>query len=293
MLAPQRQALILEEVRRSGGVRVAELTARLGVSDMTVRRDLDVLRQRGLLEKVHGGATLPPAPAADEPGFASKSLRSPQQKAAIAAAAAAMVHPGEAVAVGAGTTCHVLAHHLLAVPDLTVVSNSIPVAAVLRGRHTVVLTGGVQTPSDALVGPVADLVLRSLHVDVAFLGCHGMDPEAGLTTPNLAESETNRALVGVARRLVVLADASKWRTVGLVSFAELGEVSTLVTDEGLDEQARAALAEQVGELVVAAPVSASGAAAAVPAARPSYAPSSPLGAHGPLAHATGGPAWPQ
>jgi DeoR/GlpR family transcriptional regulator of sugar metabolism len=114
-----------------------------------------------------------------------------------------------------------------------------------------VLTGGVRTPSDALVGPIADLAIRSLHVDLLFLGCHGIDPEAGLTTPNLAEAETNRAFVHAARRVTVVADHTKWAIVGLSSFADLDEVDTLITDSELHAEARALLAERVGQLIIA------------------------------------------
>ena len=101
------------------------------------------------------------------------------------------------------------------------------------------LTGGVRTPSDALVGPVADLTIRSLHFDLLFLGCYGFDADAGLTTPNLAEAETNRALIRVARRVVVLADHTKWGLVSLSSFARLSEVDVLITDDMLPADARA------------------------------------------------------
>jgi DeoR/GlpR family transcriptional regulator of sugar metabolism len=114
-----------------------------------------------------------------------------------------------------------------------------------------VLTGGVRTPSDALVGPIADIAIRSLHVDLLFLGCHGIDPVAGLTTPNLAEAETNRAFVQAARRVTVVADHTKWGIVGLSSFAGLDEVDTFITDGRLHEQARVLLRERVGELVLA------------------------------------------
>jgi DeoR/GlpR family transcriptional regulator of sugar metabolism len=114
-----------------------------------------------------------------------------------------------------------------------------------------VLTGGVRTPSDALVGPIADIAIRSLHVDLLFLGCHGIDPVAGLTTPNLAEAETNRAFVQAARRVTVVADHTKWGIVGLSSFAGLDEVDTFITDALLHEEARTLLRERVGELVLA------------------------------------------
>ena len=101
-----------------------------------------------------------------------------------------------------------------------------------------ILTGGVRTPSNALVGPIALGALRTLHVDLLFLGVHGMDERAGLTTPNLVEAETDRAMVAAARRLVVVADHSKWGVVGLSTIADLGQVDVLVTDDGIDERAR-------------------------------------------------------
>jgi DeoR/GlpR family transcriptional regulator of sugar metabolism len=260
MLARHRQSLIVQELRRTGSARVSELTQRLGVSDMTVRRDLDALARIGLVEKVHGGAVLPGAPSSHEPGFEAKSARQQEAKDAIAKTAAQLVSPGTAIALSAGTTTFALARLLRDVPGLTIVTNSLRVASLLEepllggygsGGPVVVLTGGLRTPSDALVGPVADLAIRSLHVDELFLGCHGIDPMAGLTTPNLAESETNRAFVQAARRVTVMADHTKWGVVGLSSFAGLGDVDTLVTDAELPAEARALLGERVGKLLIA------------------------------------------
>ncbi|MFG2331614.1 DeoR/GlpR family DNA-binding transcription regulator [Streptomyces sp. NPDC048604] len=266
LLAEQRRALILDEVRRRGGVRVNELTRRLSVSDMTVRRDLDALARQGLVEKVHGGAVPVAEPATHEPGFEAKSTLEPGAKEDIARAAAAMAAPGSALALSGGTTTYALAQQLLDVPDLTVVTNSVRVADVFHaaqppgpsgaarpGAATVVLTGGVRTPSDALVGPVADRAIASLHFDVLFLGVHGISVEAGLSTPNLAEAETNRRLMRSARRVVVVADHTKWGTVGLSSFATLDEVDTLVTDRGAPPRIRAEMAEHLPGLVVAGP----------------------------------------
>ncbi|MFB7410022.1 DeoR/GlpR family DNA-binding transcription regulator [Streptomyces sp. NPDC056202] len=264
LLAEQRRALILDEVRRRGGVRVNELTRRLSVSDMTIRRDLDALARQGMLAKVHGGAVPVVEASTHEPGFEAKSVLEPSAKDEIARTAAAMVAPGSAIALSGGTTTYALARHLLDVPDLTVVTNSVRVADVFhetqlaggggesrRGAATVVLTGGVRTPSDALVGPVADRAVRSLHFDLLFLGVHGVSVEAGLSTPNLAEAETNGCLMRSARRVVVVADHTKWGTVGLSSFAGLDEVDTWVTDRGLPEDVRAEVAEQLPGLVVA------------------------------------------
>jgi DeoR/GlpR family transcriptional regulator of sugar metabolism len=258
MLAQQRQEAILDRIRRDGGVRVADLVRELGVSDMTIRRDLEVLAERGLVEKVHGGATIAGSAATREPGFAAKSVRQRAEKEAIARRAAEMVRPGTAIALSAGTTTWALAHHLLDVPDLTVITNSLRVADVFhradRPDRTVVLTGGVRTPSDALVGPVAVAAIRRLSVHTLFLGVHGMSVRAGFTTPNLLEAETNRELVASAQQLVVLADHTKWGTIGISSIADLEQANAVVCDTGLAEEARAELEARVGELILVDPV---------------------------------------
>jgi DeoR/GlpR family transcriptional regulator of sugar metabolism len=253
VLAQQRQAAIVERVRTQGAVRVADLVVDLGVSDMTIRRDLEALAERGLLAKVHGGATVVHPGSTDEPGFAAKAARQHAEKLAIAAHAATLVQPGSAIALSAGTTTVELARRLIDVPDLTVVTNSVPVADCFyrtdRRDRTVVLTGGERTPSDALVGPIALAAIRTLHPDVLFLGVHGMSARAGFTTPNLMESDTNRALVAASERLVVLADSTKWGTVGISSIANLADADILITDSAIPPDARNTLRDHVGELV--------------------------------------------
>ena len=187
MLARQRQALILARIREDGGVRVADLARDLGVSDMTVRRDLEILDRRGLIEKVHGGATSLPSSALFEPGFEAKSELQEPEKESIADAAVAPRRARD-------RDRHLRRHDDLRPgppprrrPRLTVVTNSVPVADVLhragRSDQTIILTGGVRTPSDALVGPFAVAALRTIHLDQVFMGVHGMDPRSGFTTP--------------------------------------------------------------------------------------------------------------
>jgi DeoR/GlpR family transcriptional regulator of sugar metabolism len=253
-LARQRQTLILERVREQGAVRVADLVRALGVSDMTVRRDLEVLHERGLIEKVHGGATAIEGSSLFEPGFTVKSTLMQTEKTLIAGAAAGLVTPGTAIAISAGTTTFALARRLTEVPGLTVLTNSVPVADVLyrdgRPDQTVILSGGVRTPSDALVGPFAVEVIRSLHVDSVFMGSHGIDARSGFTTPNILEAETNRALIEAGRRLIVLADHSKWGVIGISSVARLEDADTIITDGGLDLTARSQLAATVRRLML-------------------------------------------
>jgi DeoR/GlpR family transcriptional regulator of sugar metabolism len=254
VLAQQRQASILNRVRRHGGARVADLVRVLGVSDMTIRRDIEVLAERGLVAKVHGGAVTVDG-TTDEPGYAAKTEQQRAEKTLIARAAAAQAKAGSAVGISAGTTTAALAWELIDVPGLTVVTNSIPVADVFyhhgRADQTVVLTGGTRTPSDALVGPVAQAAAARINLDLLFLGVHGVSVRAGFTTPNLAEADTNRSLVAAARRLVVLADHTKWDLIGIATIAALADAHVLVTDSKLAREARDELAAQVGELIVA------------------------------------------
>jgi DeoR/GlpR family transcriptional regulator of sugar metabolism len=239
---------------------------------MTVRRDLTALAERGLLQKVHGGAAPIREQSTNEPSFAMKARRELAEKEAIAERAASLVSPGEAVAISAGTTTYALARRLADVPRLTIVTNSLPVANLLhehaRPDQTVVVTGGVPTPSDALGGPVAVSTIHTLHVDTLFLGVHGMDVEAGFTSPNLYEAEANRALVASAHQLVVLADRTKFGVVGLSSIAPLRAADVLITDAGLGARPRDVLREHVRSLVLVpvAPVEAGdGVAAPAPA----------------------------
>jgi DeoR/GlpR family transcriptional regulator of sugar metabolism len=254
MLARQRQALILDRVRETGAVRVAELARELGVSDMTVRRDLEVLHEHGLLEKVHGGATILSGLASFEPGFTAKSALQQTEKTAIAAAAAERVEPGMAIGISAGTTTYALAARVAEVPGVTIVTNSIRVADILhrsgRRDQTVILTGGTRTPSEALVGSFAVSQLRSIHLDQVYMGVHGMDAKAGFTCPNLLEAETDRALIDAGRRLIVLADHTKWGVIGIASIGTLDQADVLISDQSLAPEARSLLADVVGELVL-------------------------------------------
>lgn len=254
-LARQRHDVIVSEVRRRGTARVTELANLLGVSDMTVRRDLDVLDAAGALVKVHGGATISRDPTTSEPGFLVKSRLLLEEKHSIARAAAEMIRPGAAIGVTAGTTTWRLAALLVDIPELTVVTNSVRVADVLheagRRDHTVVLTGGVRTPSDALVGPVATAALRGLQLDMVFMGVHGISERRGFSTPNLMEAETNRAFVDAAERLVVLADHTKWGVAGLSSIAPLDAAESLITDARMPDAARAVLDGAIPTVVYA------------------------------------------
>lgn len=241
MLARQRHDRIVEHVRRAGSVRVRELAAELGVSEMTVRRDLELLDAERLIEKVHGGATRVGDQSSYEPGFEAKRERQRAEKDQIALRALELVQPNSAIGLTAGTTTFAFARHLGTIANLTVVTNAPSIAQTLYQSTdplaSVVLTGGIRTPSDALVGPLATSALSSLHIDVLFMGVHGIDPDAGYSTPNLAEAEVNRAFIEAAGRVVVLADHTKWGTRGLAKIAPLERADLVISDSALPREA--------------------------------------------------------
>lgn len=251
MLADIRRSEIVAIVSRERVARVVDLAEALGVSVVTVRRDIDSLDDAGLVQKIHGGAKVPGGAGTHEPGFELKSTQNTHEKRAIGQAALVLVQNGMAIGLSAGTTTWVLAKALSSRKNLTVVTNSVKIADVFQSagsRVSVILTGGERTPSDALVGPIATASVRSLHLDVLFLGVHGMDENAGFTTPNLLEAEMDRALIAAARKVVVLADHSKWGTVGISTIAGLEDVDELISDDSLGLEAQRILRERVGKL---------------------------------------------
>jgi DeoR/GlpR family transcriptional regulator of sugar metabolism len=166
-----------------------------------------------------------------------------------------MVEPGMAIAISAGTTTYALAARVAEIPGVTVVTNSLRVAEILhlagRRDQTVILTGGVRTPSEALVGPFGIAQLRTVHLDLVFMGVHGMDARAGFTCPNLLEAETDRAMIEAGRRLVIVADHTKWGLVGIATIARLDQADALITDVGLDADALALVRDAIQDVVIA------------------------------------------
>jgi len=255
MLAEIRRNAIVEAVGRERVVRVADMAEKFGVSLMTIRRDIEALDESGLVQKIHGGAKVPGGPSTHEPGFELKSTQFTAEKLAIAQAALELVHDGMAIGLSAGTTTWALAGLLARHRTLTIVTNSVRVADVFYTQGSpisVILTGGQRTPSDALVGPIALQSVRSLHLDLLFLGVHGVDVETGFTTPNLLEAEMDRALIAASRKVVVVADHSKWGTVGISTIAEFADVDEFICDDGLGAEAQRLLRDRLARLRIAA-----------------------------------------
>ncbi len=246
MLTGERRQHILSLVQTEGRVLVGELSRELGISQITIRKDLEYLQSRGLVQRAHGGALLPQPGALFDPSFPEKQNRNSEQKQRIAAAAATMVEEGQCVILDSGTTTTLIAQALKRFAHLTVVTNAINIAAELTGTDfEVILTGGtLRKDSYSLVGPLAEEVLDEMHADILFLGVDGFDLETGVTTPNVLESRVNRAMVRSAKKVVVVCDSTKFSRRSFSRIVPLSAIHHVITDNGLPAEVGESLRRQ-------------------------------------------------
>lgn len=253
MLPAERRKIILEYVESRRSASVTELCNMLSVSEMTVRRDLRILSNEGLLQRVYGGAILRHG-RSYEPPYPTRQTVNPHLKEAIGRRAAQLVRPGSSLAIDVGTTTVELARNLVGTTDLTIVTSSMRVANVLSEAPgiTLILSGGIMRPQEmSMVGHVATRTYRDFRVDLAFIGVGGLDPVAGLTEFNLEDSLVKQAIIDNAGQVIVLADSSKFGATCFVSVAPIGVVDTIVTDWEAPRDLVAQLEEQGIEVITA------------------------------------------
>jgi DeoR family transcriptional regulator, fructose operon transcriptional repressor len=241
----ERQQAITSLVMSRGRASVAELAEMYAVTTETVRRDLAALDRAGFVHRVHGGAVPARALHVVESGVAERAATRTSHKDAIARAAAEFFPlSGASVLFDAGTTTARVAALLPADRELTVVTNSVPIAARVSAMPTVtlhLLGGRVRGLTQAAVGEQTLRVLDTLRVDIAFIGANGISVDHGLSTPDSEEAAVKRSMVRSANYVVVVADSSKIGREELVSFAPIRSVNTLVTDVEISEADRTQL----------------------------------------------------
>jgi DeoR family transcriptional regulator of aga operon len=250
---------------RRGFLRVTEASSVLGVSEVTVRADFSALEADDILIRVHGGAMPMSAvhddgPAA-EPTLEQAQSLSAESKDAIGKAAAALVSSGQSVILDVGSTALAVANALVHRHDLidvAIITNGLSIAIALEPalpRFAVVLTGGTLRPlQHSLVNPGASEFLESVHADIAFIGCNGVDVHQGVTNINYPEAEVKRRMMLSAKRRILIADASKIGQAHLGVIGAVADFDTLVTGTDVSEDVADALSS-AGIDVLRAPVS--------------------------------------
>lgn len=243
MLIEERRQYIVGLAQKHGRVLVEELSESLGISRITIRKDLDYLQERGLLHRTHGGALLPGNGALSDPTLHEKEGRHSQEKLRIGAAAADLVREGQCVLLDSGTTTTAVARALKRFSQLTVITNAVNIAGELSGTDfEVLLTGGsLRKNSFSLVGPLAEDMLHDMHADILFLGVDGFDLEVGLTTPNVMESRVNRAMVKASALVVAVCDSTKFNRRSLSKIVDATAIHHVITDADLAPETAEAL----------------------------------------------------
>jgi DeoR family fructose operon transcriptional repressor len=246
MIPAERRARIVEVLEERRAVRVSVLSEDLGVSEMTIRRDLERLEQEGLLSRMHGGAILKRR-MVEERFYVASEREHSEEKRRIAKAAAAMIKPGETVFLSSGTTAtQVLSHVDPNIKARIVTHNVGAVSSAQKTGLDVVLLGGSYRPrSNTLEGALAIEGVANFHASRFILGADGLSLEEGVTTPSISLAGVERAMIRQTRgEVVVLADSSKLGAVGDVVICTLDKVHVLIVDDGVEDD----VLEEIGRL---------------------------------------------
>lgn len=251
MLLEERQNRILEMLRSQGRVYAAELSQQLGVSEDTVRRDLNSLSQQGVLRRVHGGALPCQHDLID---YRDRKDDIDPTKQAIAHEALPFIKPGQTVLIDSGSTCLHIAQNLPTHFPFTVVTPSPLIATQLISHENIelILVGGrVFKPAIMSVGAATNAMLQEIHFDLCFLGIFALHTSAGLMINNLEEAQTLKVMIAQSEQVVGLAEASKLDKVGTHFIASCDKLSALVTSADASDAVLAELAEAGVEIIKA------------------------------------------
>lgn len=232
-LAERRRAIV-ELVQTQGRVAVTELSQRFGVSEVTIRADLQALAEQKLLVRTHGGAVRMDNNL-EELALTLRRQRQVKEKDRIGWAGAEQIEDGDAIFLDSSSTSLAIAHHLKDRRYLTVVTNSLEVVHELFNAPgvDVVLMGGVlQRETASFVGAHGLEAIGKLNVQKGFFGAHGIDLVAGLTDVSPDEAAVKRPIAAMCRQVIAVLDATKWGRVGVASFASIDKVNTIITDAG-------------------------------------------------------------
>lgn len=230
---PERQKQILSLLTKQGRLSVAEIVEQFAVSQATARRDLESLASEGKVQRVHGGA-IAVEQAPPELPILERDNEQADEKIRIGRAAAELIADKETVFLGSGTTVLEVARNLRSRKNLTVITNSLPVLNMLAGvkEITVISLGGMLRDSElSFIGHITEQSIAELRADKVIIGARAVSLEHGLTNDYLQETLTDRAILRIAREVIIVADHTKVNRVSTVLLAPLADIHKLVTDK--------------------------------------------------------------
>ncbi|MEW6180607.1 MAG: DeoR/GlpR family DNA-binding transcription regulator [Chloroflexota bacterium] len=254
MTSHHRRQLIVDILRSNPGIKVIELSKSLGVSEGTVRNDLNILAQEGRIKRVRGGAVVNTEEHLSlNTSFWRRHERNASAKAAIARQAAELVMNGDSILLDASSTVYYLAREILNRERLRVVTNGIEVAQMLAKNpsNTVILIGGiVDSNASSVTGLLSEQIIRELRVQKAFVSCSGFSLERGMTEVHIEEAQLKRKAIQAAQEIIALVDSSKIGKEDLTSFARPDQIAYLFTDSGIAPEWAERIEQAVIKLVV-------------------------------------------
>lgn len=236
MTAYERRHLLIELLRKQPGLRVREMAEALGVSEGTIRNDLNTLEANGWLSRHHGGAVLREQAGFHNTSFSIRHQEHSNEKLLIARRAAELVNDGDSLLLDASSTVYYLSLAIQGRQRLRVVTNGLDSARLLAKNPTnsVILIGGILNPDGSSVTSLfSEQIIRELHTQKAFVSCSGFSLERGMTEVHLDEAQLKRKAIESAAQVIALIDSSKFGKEDLTSFAGAGQIKCLFTDSGL------------------------------------------------------------
>ncbi|MFG6497060.1 DeoR/GlpR family DNA-binding transcription regulator [Fictibacillus sp. UD] len=251
MMPKERREQILKQLNTNGKIDIEQLVSELNVSAMTIRRDLAYLEENNQIIRTHGGAILN-KPLVVESSFRTKEGKFNDRKKMIAKKAVEFIQEHATILLDSGTTTLEIAKLLKDKKTITVVTNDIKIAAELTDTDVkVIVTGGeLQNNVGTLFGPLTELMLRNIHVDVFFLGAHAIDFKAGVTAPTFEKASIKKLMIEASEKTWLVADSSKFDQKSLTKVCDLTQIHGLITDRGISEETEEKLNEYLDVVTV-------------------------------------------
>jgi len=248
-----RRKEILQMLSDKGEVFVEALSEKFGVSEVTIRNDLDQLEQKNMLLRARGGAIKLEGVAIDQ-RVADKNRINFPEKSRIGKVAAQLVTESDTIIIDSGSTTAEMVRALPDFQDLTVITNAINIAnqLIIRPNINVIIPGGyLRKNSLSLVGPLAEKSLRNFNVDKAFLGVDGFDTKNGIYTPNVEEARLNEIMIEISREVILLADSSKFSKRSFAFICTIEQIDKVITDSGIKADDKKRLLDAGVEVIIA------------------------------------------